>query len=170
VDLVFDAFVADDVDALAAWLAAETWPFHGVRQTWTEAEVVAAVAAGDFTGVNRSFWARSGADRVGLLRFRYLDETSPDVDVRVVARFRGRGIGTAMLDWAARYVFTETARHRLSGETRIDNVPMRRAFERCGWTQEAHYRASWPDGDGGWIDSIGYAILRDEWEPRARPS
>jgi RimJ/RimL family protein N-acetyltransferase len=40
---------------------------------------------------------------------------------------------------------------------------MRRLFERCGWVQEAHYRRSWPTGDGGWTDSIGYAILRDDW-------
>ncbi len=39
---------------------------------------------------------------------------------------------------------------------------MRRVFERCGWVQEAHYRRSWPTGDGGWTDSIGYAIVRDE--------
>jgi RimJ/RimL family protein N-acetyltransferase len=105
-----------------------------------------------------------------LLRFRYLDEVSPDLDVRVLERFRGRGIGSAMVDWAATWVFTETERHRLGGETRIDNVAMRRVFDRCGWTQEAHYRASWPDGEGGWIDSIGYAILRDEWEARGSPT
>lgn len=51
-----------------------------------------------------------------------------------------------MVEWAAAYVFTETDRHRLYGETRIENAPMRRVFNRCGWTQKAHYRASWPDG------------------------
>jgi len=168
VELAFDPFVVDDAPVLAAWLASEPWPFHGVRQTWTEAEVLAAVADGEFTGESRSFWVHAGDDRVGLLGFRYLDEVSPDVDVRVAARCRRRGIGTAILEWAATWIFTETERHRLGGETRIDNVAMRRVFERCGWTQEAHYRASWPDGNGGWIDSIGYAILRDEWEARAR--
>lgn len=162
-DLEFEPFVADDVGALASWLSSEPWPFHGLQQRWTEAEVLAAVATGEFTGVNRSAWARAGDRRVGLLRFRWLDEPSPDVDVRVLARYRGRGVGTAMLEWAAGYVFTETERHRLSGETRVDNLAMRRVFDRCGWTQEAHYRASWPDGRGGWIDSVGYAILRDEW-------
>jgi RimJ/RimL family protein N-acetyltransferase len=153
----------EDADALAAWLSSEPWPFHGIRQRWTEADVQAAVADGEFTGVNRTFWVDACDDRAGLLRFRYLDEASPDVDVRVLARYRGRGIGTAMLDWAAGWIFTETERHRLGGETRIDNRAMRRVFERCGWTQEAHYRRSWPDGEGRWIDSVGYAILRDEW-------
>jgi RimJ/RimL family protein N-acetyltransferase len=163
VDLSFDQFVEDESRKLAAWLASDRWPFHGLRQEWTEADVLAAVAAGEFTdGANRSFWVLSGDDRVGLLRFRYLDEPSPDVDVRVLTRFRGRGIATAMVVWAAGYIFTETDRHRLYGETRIDNVAMRRVFDRCGWTQEAHYRASWPDGEGGWVDSVGYAILRSD--------
>jgi RimJ/RimL family protein N-acetyltransferase len=166
-DLEFEPFVADDLGALASWLTSEPWPFHGLRQQWTEAEVVTAVSAGEFTGMNRSFWVRAGDTRVGLLHFRCLDETSPDVDLRVLARYRGHGVGTAMLEWAVAYVFTETERHRLGGETRVDNVAMRRVFERCGWTQEAHYRASWPDGCGGWSDSVGYAILRDEWTAKS---
>ena len=87
----------------------------------------------------------------------------PDIDVRVLTRFRGSGIATAMVEWAAAYVFTETDRHRPYGETRIDNAPMWRVFDRCGWLQEAHYRASWPDGEGGWdLGGLGYAILRSD--------
>ena len=165
-ELEFDPFVTGDAAVLAAWLASEPWPFHGLRQTWTEDDGLAAVADGEFTGEVTSFWARADEDRIGLLRLRNLDEPSPDVDLRVLARCRGRGIGTAMLEWAATYVFTETERHRLCGETRIDNVAMRRVFEHCRWTEEAHYRLSWPNGTGGWIDSIGYAILRDDWAAR----
>lgn len=68
-----------------------------------------------------------------------------------------------MVRWAAENLFTTTSKHRLAGETRVDNVAMRRAFERCGWKQEAHYRQSWPTDDGGWTDSVSYAILRDDW-------
>lgn len=161
--LEFELLVPEDAGTLAAWLTSERWPMHGLAE-WTEAEVLDAVATGAFTDVNASFWVREGGERVGLLQFRWLDEPSPDVGLRVLERYRGRGIGTAMLVWAAAHVFNETPRHRLCGETRIDNVAMRRAFDRCGWSQEAHYRASWPDGEGGWVDTIGYAILRDEWE------
>jgi RimJ/RimL family protein N-acetyltransferase len=169
VDLAFAQLVADERRELAGWLASERWPFHALQE-WAESDVLAAVAAGEFTeAANRSFWVVLEGERVGLLRFRYLDEPSPDVDVRVLARFRGRGIGTAMVEWAAAYAFTETDRHRLCGETRIDNVAMRRVFERCGWIQEAHYRASWPDGEGGWVDSVGYATLRSERRPGSRP-
>ena len=30
--------------------------------------------------------------------------------------------------------------------------------------EEAHYRQSWPAPDGSWRDSVGYAILRADWE------
>jgi RimJ/RimL family protein N-acetyltransferase len=69
-----------------------------------------------------------------------------------------------MVDWPADHLFTTTRKHRLAGETRADNAAMRRVFERCGWAQEAHYRQSWPTEDGGWIDSVGYALLRDDWQ------
>ena len=71
-----------------------------------------------------------------------------------------------MVEWAADHLFTTTDKHRLAGETRADNVAMRRVFERCGWVREAHYRQSWPMDDGGWADSVGYAILRDDWQRR----
>ena len=73
-----------------------------------------------------------------------------------------------MVDWAADHLFTTTDKHRLAGETRVDNVAMRRVFERCGWVREAHYRQSWPMEDGGWTDSVGYAILRDDWQRRRK--
>ena len=43
---------------------------------------------------------------------------------------------------------------------------MKRAFRRCGWVKEAHYRQSWPTDDGRWLESVGYAILRDDWKLR----
>jgi RimJ/RimL family protein N-acetyltransferase len=160
-------FRDEEAAELAAWLAGDTWPFHA-RTGWTVAEALDAIASGDFSGPNPTFWvevARHG--RIGIVHYRYLDDVSPDVDLRLLATFRGQGYGTRMAEWAAEHLFTTTAKHRLAGETRIDNIAMRRVFERCGWTREAHYRQSWPTGDGGWTDSIGYAILRDDWQAAA---
>jgi len=103
---------------------------------------------------------------VGIVHYRYLEDVSPDVDFRLVGTFRGRGLGTHMVEWAAEHLFTTTGKHRLAGETRVDNVAMRRVFERCGWTEEARYRQSWSTEDGTWTDSVGYAILRDDWQLR----
>ena len=40
---------------------------------------------------------------------------------------------------------------------------MRRVLVKCGFAKEAHYRQEWPSESGPRYDSIGYAILRDDW-------
>jgi RimJ/RimL family protein N-acetyltransferase len=126
-----------------------------------------SIRAGDFSGTNPTYWVELGeAGRIGIVHYRYLEDVSPDVDFRLLAAFRGRGIGGRMVDWSADHLFTTTQKHRLAGETRVDNTAMRRVFERCGWAQEAHYRQSWPTEDGGWVDSVAYACLRDDWRSR----
>lgn len=165
-EIVFSLVSQDETASLAEWLAAETWPFHS-RPRLTPEDARAEIRAGDFTGNNPTYWVDlQGAGRVGIVRYRYLEDVSPDVDVRLVERHRGQGLGGLMVEWAADHLFTTTDKHRLAGETRVDNVAMRRVFERCGWVREAHYRHSWPTQDGGWTDSVGYAILRDDWQRR----
>jgi RimJ/RimL family protein N-acetyltransferase len=165
-ELVFSLVGDDETAPLAEWLAAETWPFHS-RPRLTPEDARGEIRAGGFTGSNPTYWVDlTGAGRVGIVRYRYLDDVSPDVDVRLVERHRGQGLGGLMLEWAADHLFTTTDKHRLAGETRVDNVAMCRVFERCGWVREAHYRQSWPTEDGGWADSVGYAILRDDWQRR----
>ena len=53
--------------------------------------------------------------------------------------------------------------HRFEGQTREDNVAMRRTFLRCGWLKEAHYREGWPVDGGEPLASVAYAILRRDW-------
>jgi RimJ/RimL family protein N-acetyltransferase len=41
---------------------------------------------------------------------------------------------------------------------------MRRTFRSCGYVKEAHYRQAWPSLSGRVYDTIGYAILRTDWQ------
>ena len=162
--LTFTRVEDGEASALADWLASEAWPFHA-RTNWTPEDALKSIRAGDFSGTNPTYWVGSERHgRVGIVHYRYMDDVTPDVDLRLAAAFRGHGLGTQMVEWAAANLFTETDKHRLAGETRVDNSAMRRAFLRCRWVEEAHYRQSWPVGDGRWIDSVGYAILRSDWE------
>jgi len=61
-------------------------------------------------------------------------------------------------------VFTTTSQRRLYGQTRVDNHAMRTVFRRCGFVKEAHYRQDWPRPDGTLSDSVGYTLLRQDWE------
>jgi RimJ/RimL family protein N-acetyltransferase len=165
-ELGFSLVGDGEANELADWLAAETWPYHA-RSRWTVDDALASIRAGDFTRSNPTYWVElAGSGRIGIVHYRYLEDVSPDLDLRLVESYRGRGLGGRMVEWAASHLFTTTDKHRLAGETRVDNLAMRRVFERCGWVEEARYRQSWPTNEGGWTDSVGYAILRDDWYHR----
>jgi len=53
---------------------------------------------------------------------------------------------------------------RIEGQTREDNVPMRKVFNRAGYAKEAYYRLASPTEDGGRVASIAYGILREDWQ------
>jgi len=53
---------------------------------------------------------------------------------------------------------------RFEGQTRADNIAMRKVFLKAGFLKEAHYRMSWPADDGTRVASVAYAILRQDWE------
>ena len=130
-DLVF-SLVGDEAGELAAWLAPRPGPSTAASR-WTVADVLASIEDGDFSGTNPTYWVDLERQRIGIVHYRYLEDVSPDADFRVLAPFRGRGYGTRMVEWSAEHLFTTTSKHRLAGETRVDNVAMRRVFERCGW-------------------------------------
>jgi RimJ/RimL family protein N-acetyltransferase len=162
--LLFEELSPGEGETLARWLSSEVWPYHVRTQPIFE-EVLAQFEAGEFTGEeNRAFWAVLDGEKAGLVRFEYLSDPSPTTDFRVLGPYRSRGIGERMVRWAADHLFTTmSGKPRLEGQTRADNLAMRRVFEKCGWVKEAHYRKSWPAGDGCYVDSVGYAILGEDW-------
>jgi GNAT superfamily N-acetyltransferase len=156
VTLTYQLIGTDDLDRVAAFLRAHDWPFHTGE---LDPDRNAARHVGDDV---RAHWALDGSERVGLVRVDDVRD-GPMLDLRVAAPRRGRGVGGAMLRWATADVFTTTAATRFEATTRVDNEAMRRAFRRAGWVKEAHYRRAWPTDDGP-VDSVGYAVLREDWE------
>ncbi len=67
--------------------------------------------------------------------------------------------------WLTTTLFGEfTDLNRIEATTRQDNFAMRRVLVKCGFVKEAHYRQEWPSDSGKRYDSIGYGILRSDWE------
>jgi RimJ/RimL family protein N-acetyltransferase len=161
-DLAYPAVVPADADSLARFVSAHEWPYHGTpRPSLAEAARRApSWWARDVDGR----WVERDGERIGLLRIFDLGDPTAILDLRIVPPERGRGIGTAAVRWAAAHVFTTyPAVLRLEGHTRIDNRVMRRVFEKCGFALEAHHRRAWyTDGEPP-RDSIGYALLREDW-------
>jgi RimJ/RimL family protein N-acetyltransferase len=132
----------------------------------TKAEVLKRVEGGSFFGEgDLNFWIQlSNSEPIGLIEIYQLDDLAPMFSIRFKSDFRGKGFGKPTLDWLTRYVFENYPEiRRIEGQTREDNLPMRKVFNRCGYLKEAYYRMASPTEDGGRVASIAYGILREDW-------
>lgn len=155
-----------DRAALVEFFTGHEFPFH-VRPRPTRDQVEGWIEEGAFRDEdNDSFWVdHEELGRVGFFRLEDLSDGAPVFDLRLAEEFRGRGLASEVLRAASALVFgTMPEVNRFEGQTREDNVAMRRAFLRCGWLKEAHYREGWPVEGGGAVASVAYAILRRDWE------
>jgi RimJ/RimL family protein N-acetyltransferase len=155
----------DDTELLVSWLTTDTWPFHG-SPTLTEEKVREMLADREDASKDLRVWVTlDEAVRIGRIVIQDLEDLTAVANFRIRTPYRGRGIGLQMVRWAADRVFRDFPNvQRVEGQTRVDNYAMQRVFRRAGWQPEAYYRRSWPDPSGTFHDSIGYAILRPEWE------
>ena len=154
-----------DRTALTDFLASNEWPFHvGTRPS--RDEIARAIQSGRYRDdENDTLWVDHDVQgRIGIVRCEDLPD-SPMLDLRLRESARGHGLGVGVLREATRHVFTAYPDvTRIEATTRQDNIAMRKSFERCGWVKECHYRQAWPAADGRLLDSVGYAVLRDDFE------
>lgn len=163
--LVFKRVTSADGETLADWLCSETWPFHGQSRMSRE-DVLARFDRGLFLADDtEAFWLElQNGERAGLLRVFELGDLTPRFDLRIRSAQRGQQLGRQALAWLTNHVFaTQPDAMRFEGQTREDNLAMRRVFELCGFQQEACYREAWPCENGQYLDAVGYAALRREW-------
>ena len=155
-----------DVPELSSWLSAQSWPYH-LHARVDDAWVRQRAGDGYFWGPETvSWWLDGDAEQpVGLFRVFDLSDVTPLIDLRIAEVSRGMGIGTDALSTGTSFVFeTMPDVSRLAGYTRHDNVAMERVFLKAGWVKEAHHRRAWRVLGGEPVDTVGYAILRVDWQ------
>lgn len=155
-----------DRDELVAFLSGEEFPFH-VRRTISAEDAAEAVDSGSFRDDEHDTWwlRHDTLGHIGIVRLEDLADPVPLFDLRIAGRFRGRGLGVAALRAVTDHVFrTMPTVTRFEGQTREDNVAMRRVFVRAGWVKEAHYREAWPVEGAEPAAAVGYGMLRRDWE------
>lgn len=81
---------------------------------------------------------------------------------------RGRGIGGEVVALLTRHLFAREGAHRVQATTDVENVPMRRALERCGFRLEGVLRGFMPTADGPPRDHVMYAVTREDVTDGAR--
>ena len=155
-----------DRDRLIEFFSENVFPFHANSGSRTPEQAAAFVDSAGFVGDGgAAFWVVDPeCGRVGVVRFDDLGDDTPMFDLRLDERHRGRGLGVPTLRAVTDHLFTTTSANRFEGQTREDNIAMRKVFLRCGWIKEAHYREAWPVEGGAPLAAVGYGILRRDWE------
>ncbi len=108
-----------------------------------------------------------GMTSVGLLRFGNFDRVNRAVTITGVDVFiahRSHGYATKIMRAAAEYMLHDLGFHRIVGECTSDNIGMKKAMEKAGYTLEGCKRAYiWRSGQ--WWDFLQYSLLSDELWP-----
>ncbi|GAA1345735.1 GNAT family N-acetyltransferase [Arthrobacter roseus] len=164
-DVTFSPLTDQDDDELIRFLTTNAFPFH-VSSAPSEEQVRDRMAAGEFrSDETRTYWIYGDNQRLGLLKLEDLKDDNPVFDLRLAERFRGEGHGVPVLNALTGMVFKEFPHfRRFEGQTREDNIAMRKTLLRCGFVKEAHYRQSWPSEGGTYLASVAYTILKSDWE------
>jgi RimJ/RimL family protein N-acetyltransferase len=162
--LKFVEFDKGMLEELIVFLTTNHWPFHG-QEYPKEESIRKSFEQGFYTeNGNQTFWIIKDEKRIGMIRLFDLEDPTCLFDIRLKESHRGHGLGIPAVRWISSYVF-ENFPHmiRVEGHTRSDNIAMRKTFHNSGFVKEAYHRDGWPQRDQ-LFDSVGYAILRSDWE------
>jgi RimJ/RimL family protein N-acetyltransferase len=162
--LSFIEFQKHMIDDLVSFLTNDTWPFHG-QPNPTKESVRASYQKGFYTeNGNQTFWITNNNVKIGMIRLFDLEDPTCLFDIRLKHDYRGKGKGVPALKWLINHVFSNFDDIiRIEGHTRWDNYAMRKTFYNSGFVKEAYHRNAWPQ-EGQLYDSVGYAILRNDWK------
>ncbi len=163
-------FISEDIPALHHLLTSNRWEYF-LHPVIDERELQARNEEYFASMTTQTLvYIDSAGDLKGFIRFfeiKNSDAESPLFIVNVDESARGNGVGTELVVQGVRYIFdTYDKIRRVEATTRVDNKAMRRVFESAGFRHEATYREVWRIKEGKYVDSLGYAILREELEPQ----
>lgn len=147
------------------FLSRDRFPFHVIALP-SEEQVLADIDSGRYDGTEHAaFWVEHEEHgRIGIAVLEDLEDATPMFDLRLASRYRGRGLGAEILTALTSLLFERYPNAtRFEGQTREDNIAMRKTFLRAGFVKEAHYRDGWPVEGGEALASVAYAILRRDW-------
>lgn len=160
----FIPLTSADTEEVIGFLTSNSFPFH-VQPSPPARILRASVENGRFWNPDaQGYWAFKDGQRLGLAVLEDLRDPTPLFDLRLAQGQRGKGLGAEILRGLCDLVFTTMPQvQRFEGQTREDNIAMRKTFLRCGFLKEAHYRMGWPTADGDHLASIAYGLLHQDW-------
>jgi RimJ/RimL family protein N-acetyltransferase len=76
------------------------------------------------------------------------------------------GYATEAVRELLRYCFQDLGVRRVTANCFLDNDTSRRLMERVGMRREPYAVRDSLHRSGRWLDSVGYALLEEDWRPR----
>lgn len=166
------------------WLGGCPGTLDGYRDLFAEparlaATVIVELAAGP---AGAAIWAGSEENGTVIGDFMLRREDAwAQVDVADAARGAqvelgwvldpshiGRGYATEAVSALLRYSFEELGVRRVTANSFLDNDASWRLMERVGMRRETHAVRESLHRSGEWLDTVGYALLADEWNSSTR--
>lgn len=154
--------LVDEIENLVELLTQNKW-IHHIDQILKEESIRKAYTEGYYHYDRETHWIIDNEEKVGIIIIHDINDTIPLLDVRLDARYRGKGYGVKTLLWLQDYLFGERGKIRIEGYTRVDNIGMRKCFTKAGFVKEGYLRNAWENADGTVTDSILYGAIKDDW-------
>ena len=158
------------LESVNEWLPGRSADLDGYRKLFCEpARLAAAVIVtlghdtagpiiGDFMLRREDAWAqRDVADRARL--------TQAELGWVLDPAYTGHGYATEAVRELLRHCFQDLGVRRVTANCFLDNDTSWRLMKRVGMRQEVHAVRESLHRSGRWLDTVGYAILKEEWSP-----
>ena len=158
------------LESVNEWLTGCPADLNGYRKLFSEpARLAAAVIVtlghdatgpiiGDFMLRRADAWAQ--LDVADQAR-----ETRAELGWVLDPAYAGHGYATEAVRELLRYCFQDLGVRRVTANCFLDNATSRRLMERVGMRQELHAVRESLHRSRRWLDTVGYAILEEEWSP-----
>lgn len=101
------------------------------------------------------------------IHFPAANDRQVELGITLSPRHQRRGLAAEAIECVLGYAFDSLGKHRVWATTDAENQAAARLFGRLGFRQEAHFiEHVWYKG--GWGSEFVFAMLRREWQARAR--
>jgi len=158
------------LDAVNEWITGGPDDLDGYRQLFTEPQRFADTAVvtlgheddgpviGDFMVRREDAWAQRGVTEQARGR-------QVELGWVLDPAHHGNGYATEAVRELLRHCFEDLGIRRVTAVCFLDNDTSWRLMERVGMRRELHAVKDALHRSGRWLDTLGYAILAEEWSP-----
>ncbi|SFC65059.1 Protein N-acetyltransferase, RimJ/RimL family [Nocardioides terrae] len=156
------------LDSVNEWLTGRPPDLDGYRDLFGDPErlantVIIELGHGENAPVIGDFMLRREDAWAQLEMTTQAKGTQAELGWVLDPAYAGHGYATEAVRALLRYCFEDLGVRRIVANCFLDNDASWRLMERVGRRRETHAIAESLHRSGAWLDTVGYALLADEW-------